>query len=215
MFESKEVLKFFPTFVWSHQLAVEDYLPLNAAIRAKLDRLIAAAPEVDGANGWQTEQDLHTLPEFEPLNACVMEASQGVLDFLDSDYDGFKITGCWANISPNSVSHKAHLHPNNFLSGVYYVAVPDGGDSITFNDPRPQPQIIAPRVKQVNEHNTVDVHLSVREGMLAMFPAWLVHSVPPNQGEGMRISVAFNINFTNFSERISPPLWDGNLPTRR
>ena len=33
------------------------------------------------------------------------------------------ITGCWANINPPAAYHPTHNHPNNYLSGVYYVAV--------------------------------------------------------------------------------------------
>ena len=35
-------------------------------------------------------------------------------------------------------AHGLHSHPNNFLSGVYYVRVPSGGDTINFHDPRSQ-----------------------------------------------------------------------------
>ena len=47
------------------------------------------------------------------------------------------ITGCWANINPPSAYHPTHNHPNNYLSGVYYVAVPETGTHLIFQDPRP------------------------------------------------------------------------------
>jgi hypothetical protein len=34
------------------------------------------------------------------------------------------ITGCWANVNPPGSYHPTHNHPNNFLSGVYYVDIP-------------------------------------------------------------------------------------------
>ena len=44
---------------------------------------------------------------------------------------------------------------------------------------------------------------------MLMFPAWLAHSVVPNPSEEVRISVSFNLMFTNFSETMSAPLWHG------
>ena len=64
-----------------------------------------------------------------------------------------------------------------------------------------------------NAHNSDYANLEVEEGMLVLFPAWLVHSVPVNEGNEPRISISFNINFTGFTERLSPPKWEPNLPT--
>ncbi|MGH8628692.1 MAG: putative 2OG-Fe(II) oxygenase [Gammaproteobacteria bacterium] len=40
-------------------------------------------------------------------------------------------TGCWANVNGIGASHGVHTHPNNFLSGVYYVQTQAGADTIT------------------------------------------------------------------------------------
>jgi Putative 2OG-Fe(II) oxygenase len=43
---------------------------------------------------------------------------------------------------------KAHMHPNNCLSGVYYVQTQEGADSITFMDPRSRAFVIARRASE-------------------------------------------------------------------
>ncbi|MEE8334723.1 MAG: TIGR02466 family protein, partial [Alphaproteobacteria bacterium] len=136
-----------------------------------------------------------------------------VIGVLSPKSKDVEITGCWANIGPSGSSHTSHMHANNFLSAVYYVTVPRGGHRITFYDPRPQIHILAPAVEQVNIHNGDFVNFEAGEGMLLLFPAWLVHSVPVNTGKENRISISFNINFTDFTGRISPPSWAPNLPT--
>jgi len=175
---------------------------------------VEASGEDPPPNGWQTDPDLHQLPEFQELNRYILAASNGVLNFIEVDYEEMQITGCWANISPKGGDHPAHQHPNNFLSGVYYVSVPKGSGIITFHDPRSQAHIISPKVKRVNFYNASTIDVEVREGLMCLFPGWLIHSVPRNPSEERRISVSFNINFAHFTERVSPPLWRANMRSR-
>ena len=66
----------------------------------------------------------------------VETAARGVARFLQVDQYPMDITGCWANVNPPGAYHPMHHHPNNYLSGVYYVAVPTAGSQIVFQDPR-------------------------------------------------------------------------------
>jgi len=204
MFAESKVLSFFPTGVWTHVMAPEDYEPLNARLKTKIYELMASLPET----ARQTPNNLQTLPEFEELIGHMRLATQGVLDFLKLEYGDFRITGCWANVREKGApEHRAHCHPNNFLSGVYYVQVQEGGNVINFHDPRPQINIMAPKRKQFTEHNTRDVHVTVKTGSLIVFPAWLMHSVQPNESDMDRISVSFNAMLSDYAEVISPPRW--------
>lgn len=213
MFKAKKAFPLFPTTLWSFQLPEEAFRRINAGLVTKLDQLVAAAPDQNHKGGWQTEHDLHTLPEMQELNAFFMDAVNEVLDAVSVKYKDVKITGCWANISPPGGTHVGHMHPNNFLSAAYYVRVPPGANRITFHDPRHQIHILIPAVNQMNVHNSDYVNFEVEEGMLLLFPSWLVHSVPANASEERRISISFNINFTNFTARMSPPTWEPDLPT--
>ena len=214
MFTHSEVLRFFPTLIWSNQIEDAKCIPMNSIFRKKLEDLVSASPDPEYSGMWQTDHDLHTLPELEELNDYIMNATEKVIEFLELKQGAAEITGSWANISPSGISHRSHMHANNFLSGVYYVSVPRGGDRITFHDPRAQIHIVAPPVENINGYNSEYVNLEVREGMLILFPAWLVHSVPANSADEIRISIAFNINFSDFTKIVSPPVWEPNLPTR-
>lgn len=42
---------------------------------------------------------------------------------------------------------------------------------------------------------------------MAIFPSWLRHHLPSNEGTTERISIAFNLMFTNFAETLAAPMW--------
>ena len=75
--------------------------------------------------------------------------------------------------------------------------------------------MIAPPARDQNHSNPDTITLDVREGMLALFPAWLMHSVNPNMSDETRVSVAFNIMFPSFGTTMAGPLWDGDTGTGR
>ena len=111
------------------------------------------------------------------------------------------------NINAPDVAHRTHTHPNNFLSGVYYVQVQDGADTINFHDPRAQTAVIRPAVTELTAYNTDQVVLTITTGTLIVFPAWLPHSVDTNQSEVPRISISFNVMFAEFAKAMAQPLW--------
>ncbi|MFK7954984.1 MAG: 2OG-Fe(II) oxygenase family protein [Lysobacterales bacterium] len=203
------VLPLFPTYVWYATLADSACEPINKQI---LERLGAMQSKSDRSRQLlQTGQDMHLDPALSGLLPFIDGAARGALDFMKIRYSGFSITGCWANQSESGLGHKPHCHPNNFLSGVYYVAVPKGGDSITFHDPRPQPNVFMPPTTELTNDNAGTMTIGVKTGTLVVFPSWLHHSVEPNQANATRTSIAFNIMFDDFAQDISPPMWQGNL----
>ena len=52
---------------------------------------------------------------------------------------------------------------------------------------------------ELTSQNTDQVVVTVRNGTLLMFPAWLEHSVDANISKEERISVSFNIMFSSFT----------------
>ena len=157
--------------------------------------------------GWQSEKDLHHLDEFRGLVACIHDAAECVLEFLKTGERAFEITALWANMNPKGAAHPVHSHPNNFLSGVYYVRTHEGADTVNFHDPRSQTEIIRPPVTELTAENTDQVVVKVSDGTLLMFPSWLPHSVDASGSDETRISVGFNIMFSAYTERMSKPLW--------
>ena len=136
-----------------------------------------------------------------------MEAAEAALAYLKIDDDAFVITGCWANVNAPGAGHRTHSHPNNFLSGVYYVKTQAGADTVNFHDPRAQTGIMRPPVTELTADNTDQVVVKVSNGTLLVFPSWLQHSVDANRSDAERISVSFNIMFSSYGDRMSKPLW--------
>ncbi|MGH6621808.1 MAG: 2OG-Fe(II) oxygenase family protein [Alphaproteobacteria bacterium] len=197
----------FPTLVWRAELTAD----ARAAINADVLRALAGMHEprrprrLDVA--WQSRHDLQHSAPFANLIACVRAAAIEVLDFLKIRQEEIAVTGCWVNVLPPGRAHRAHSHPNNFLSGVYYVSTRPGADTVNFHDPRPQTCIIRPPVTALTADNTDQVVFKVKDGTLLLFPAWLEHSVDDNRSGEERISVSFNIMFRSYSDLMSAPMW--------
>lgn len=202
-----DVLSLFPTLVWQFELTHETRDDVNRSMLKALHSLGPVPATMKPGRGWQSGQALHELEAFQGLVSHIHDAVGSILKFLRAGYDKFEITGCWANISPPGASHKAHHHPNNFLSGVYYVQTGPGADSINFHDPRVQTGIIRPPVTELTAANTDQVVVRVHDGTLLLFPAYLEHSVDANESGRERISVSFNVMFSSFTENLGRPLW--------
>ncbi|MBL4740630.1 MAG: 2OG-Fe(II) oxygenase family protein [Sneathiella sp.] len=210
IFEVSDVLRIFPTFVWKAQLQQEIHQDMNETIRGTLDKIKHSVAETASGQPWQSDQALHTMDEFSNLVYCLETAIVCVLDFLKINQASFDITGTWANMSPPGSLHKMHSHPNNFLSGVYYVKTHKGSDTINFHDPRPQRDVIKPPVTGLTAENTDQVVITVKNGTILLFPSWLAHSVDANESDEIRISIGFNVMLSDYVEKISKPLWSAN-----
>lgn len=110
--------------------------------------------------------------------------------------DRFRLEG-WINLNRSGHENLLHCHPGCFLSGTYYVKTPAGmqGGEIVFRDPRgpavamyETPGFDLPWVGSGG-----GIPLTPTAGQLVIFPAWLEHRVARFEGEGDRISVAFNV----------------------
>ena len=203
-FETSEVLRLFPTFVWKAQLSPEIYRPINAAILRELATLLPSREPAPGML-WQSRHGLHRLEAFAGLVSAVDAAVLEVLAFLKIGRDAYDITGCWINVAAPGGWHRMHSHPNNLLSGAHYVQVQEGADTINFHDPRPQTGVIRPPATELTAYNTDQVVVQVGVGTLLLFPAWLPHSVDSNASGTNRISVSFNV--MPQAAELSAPLW--------
>lgn len=204
---ASDVIPMFPTLVWRVELEAKSRDAINAKILSALARVRANLPPLAASQGWQSTQSLHELVEFQELFACVHRAVAGILRFLQVDYQAIEVTACWATVLASGAEHREHHHPNNFLSGVYYVRTHPGADTINFHDPRSQTGIIRPPVVALTGENTDQVVVRVNDGTLLIFPSYLRHSVAANASGKERISISFNIMFSAFTENLSKPLW--------
>ena len=107
----------------------------------------------------------------------------------------------WPNVNFKGDYHNLHNHPHSWLSGTYYVSVPDQSDADTFRsdlnpsaisffDPRPQANM-----NSIRNDGQVDAEhrLMPNDGDLFLWPAFLHHLVHPNMADMPRISVSFNV----------------------
>ncbi len=101
----------------------------------------------------------------------------------------------WATVMRSQGHQSAHIHPTSWLSGVYYVSVPDlvhRGDNahkgwIEFGrPPEHYPITVEPDV----------TFLEPVEGKLILFPSYLYHRTVPYEDDAMRISIAFDFDTT-------------------
>ena len=103
----------------------------------------------------------------------------------------FMIESSWFSKFDRGNYAHLHNHGSTDISGVYYVKVPDGSSNIFFETPN-----------RHLETCSVFAEISKREelkanvGMLVLFPGWLQHGVRVNDTDDPRVSMSFNINFS-------------------
>jgi len=197
----------FPSLVWKLQIKSDLRDALRASVLAAIAEMRSGLRPLAHGDGWQSEQALHQRDDFSDFVTCVNDGVAAILRFLRTGDEQYEITGCWTTVLAPRAAHKLHSHPNNFLSGVYYVCTPPGADTINFHDPRRQTAVIRPPVVELTAENTDQVVVKVTDGTLLMFPSYLEHSVDANTSDGERVSVSFNVMFSSFTERLSKPLW--------
>ena len=67
--------------------------------------------------------------------------------------------------------------------------------------------MIRPPVLALSAENTDQVVVQVSDGTLLMFPSYLEHSVDATSSDDERITVSFNLMFSNYVQTMSRPLW--------
>ena len=180
---------------------VNDATDLNRELITVIDRLRVSQRWVpneqvgDPGFGQQAQSfaNLHHREDFSRFSKIALRAGRSVLDFLKYQYGDCYITDCWANVCRRGESHRAHIHPNNVLSGVYYAAAPQGCGDIVFDDPRAQAKVLIPDIVEPTLLNTHEFRVEPKSGMLIVFPSWLTHRVSLSQSAQERVSISFNI----------------------
>jgi len=154
-------------------------------------------------NAWRSSTDVR--PAFQPLINQLYIMVDHI--FKDLGYQPkVELSTIWTNINYPGGFNTHHTHANSTMSGVYYVRVPvdDPECCIWVEDPRPGPNLIAPRIV----HNLPRelwrvVPYPPKEGMAIFFPSWVAHGAGINKSKlkgekGWRISVAFNFTQANW-----------------
>ena len=98
----------------------------------------------------------------------------------------------WINMHDPGDHAPKHHHINSCYSGVYYIQTPYNSGGIVFTkSPSHMEQIFA-HPSEGNLWNSSEWEFPTKAGDLILFPSYLTHSVPMNESNEKRISVAFN-----------------------
>ncbi|MEQ8346705.1 MAG: putative 2OG-Fe(II) oxygenase [Sneathiellaceae bacterium] len=140
-----------------------------AGIRAEVDALIAALPPLPG-DPWRFRRPRR-------------------YDFV-----------MWGNVLDGPSHQSSHIHNLGWLSGVYYVTVPP---AIRADDPGHGGWIEFGRPGYGLPDGLVDpAHFAVhcpRVGDAFLFPSYYWHGTRPYEGEGERISIAYDVHVTEWA----------------
>lgn len=143
----------------------------------------------------------HPHPAFGWLKSCIDRAVVDYAKGTGVDYPIDFSIQAWPNVNRFGDYHDLHNHPHSWLSGTYYVRVPQGDDAppgrsdrtpnaISFFDPRPQANMLAIR----NDPQVDPEHrIKPEGGEMLVWPAFLHHMVHVNLSHEARISISFNV----------------------
>lgn len=111
---------------------------------------------------------------------------------------------CWFHVTRRGGFFGLHNHPNASWSGVYCVdpGTHDAGkkDSglLTFVNPMltSTMHMDAGISRMPLPYGSQVASIALDAGQLVLFPSWVLHDVKPFEGEGERVTIAFNCWFT-------------------
>ena len=197
----------FPTPLWQTSVDPSADGGLNKHLLEKILIEKIRDPRASGKEKWHTRQDLHKDPDFAELNDIILSTAHWALDSIGVNHKDIEITGLWGDITLPGASHDRRVQPNNYLSGMYCVQADKGANKITFHDPRPSTGLIKPLTNGITPETAEVTRLSIDPGDLVLFPHWLSHSVDKNESDRERVTIAFNIMFSDYMTNMTKPMW--------
>ena len=109
----------------------------------------------------------------------------------------FYITTSWVNKHVTGDKAHSHFHANSVISGCYYLKMPESGGDICFPKPTNHNNFLSDmfnfETKVINERNTSEYKIEVKENMLILFPSQTRHFTQINNSIEDRYSLAFNV----------------------
>lgn len=199
------LVRLFPTWVYD---CADGPAHLNVDLEDLTRRLMEDprnAVRRTNNGGWHYAFDLFEReePVVAEFRACMEDHVRAYLNHFRPPErrraDDFRLRG-WVNVNRAGDSNNLHCHPGCFVSGTYYVRVPEAmtGGRLVFRDPRGPAVAMyeTPGIELPWVGDGVGVRFAPAAGRLLLFPSWLEHSVEPFEGDGERISIAFNASLS-------------------
>jgi uncharacterized protein (TIGR02466 family) len=198
---------------------LENSAPLNAELRtlflkraAEGDRYANPRP-LTQRNGQVFESEFQlfrgTEPAIQQLKQFCWSSLLGMIAELNR-YDAATMrrlliySDSWFHVTRRGGFFGLHNHPNASWSGVYCVSPgehdadkPDSGLLSFLNPATVSANYVDAATANLRSPFTYSIrHVKFEAGQLVLFPSWVMHDVKPYQGEGERITVAFNCWFS-------------------
>lgn len=179
-------------------------LPGHEVANAELLRLVMEMEE--GRQDFTTDYRsgnllTHDNPAVGWLRDCINKTAIDYLKRAGLDYAvNWSLQG-WANVNRRGDYHDPHNHPHAYLSGTYYVAVPEAEQSLPDNRPDVRPGAIsfydprgAANMTAIRGDRQIEAEFTHRPqaGDILLWPAFLLHFVHPNLSDENRVSISFN-----------------------
>ena len=212
---TKENVNIKPTFLnlWPTvfmQLSLPGHESANPVLA---DLILSKNVEVQNMTENYNEDNIFNMdhPVIFWLQQCIDKAIDDYSKNSGINYTlNWKLQG-WGNVNMKGDYHNLHNHPHSWLSGTYYVNVPDQTDaeifrndlnpaSISFFDPRPQANM-----NSIKNDKQVDPEYRglPQSGDLFIWPAFIHHLVHPNMSDAPRLSLSFNV-IVEWSDELIP-----------
>ena len=188
--------------------ALDALLQAGFALRGSALGIVlgGGARRFSSQGGWQSDSDLLQWPhkEIATLRAEFTASITRLMQLAGGDDPNRRVlcefsAVSWANVNRDGCYNVIHNHPGNHWSGVYYVSLgePDPtvqwNGAIEFYDPRGGATAMPVPGFNFGFSNAI----TPEPGTMIIFPSWLMHSVHPYKGPGVRISIALNATITN------------------
>jgi len=195
--DSSNLNLLFSTPVWIS--LIPNYEEVNNKMYNYIKNLQTKDPEgvkKSNIHGWHSNNfDLDIEEPKFFINAISSSLNEAFNDMSwDVKSHKVKVTSMWSVVNVKNSHNSRHIHSNNYISAAYYVKAPKKAGDIVFHDPRSAAVYHKPKVKEANILNSTIFKVEPKEGLLALFPSYLHHSVETNQSNEERIVISFNIN---------------------
>lgn len=203
--EARRLLDF-DTYVKAWKFDVPEGFADMGAFNDALARHVKTHPTLQ-AGVMSTENGKHTgellRGDMGPMSAMKKRIEEGIHWYLDQLPDDpthpavkwaprqWKLTS-WGVVMNNKGHERAHIHPNGWLSGVFYLSLPD-----VLNDPTRKPEgwleFGRPTADLHVQSDLTIRHYKPEYGQMFLFPSYYYHGTIPFKSDQRRICVAFDV----------------------
>jgi uncharacterized protein (TIGR02466 family) len=183
----KKIAEVFPTVVVGY--ANKNYLKMNSKLLELME-----VEEFHGEQGvlhpLQTKDNhLERREEYRFFYDWIDECLEDYRQEFKLMTEKLSVSLSWANKSEQLNEHRAHYHPNSWISGIYYIT--DNPTPTYFETPLPGKTGIVVQSEGMLSANIWRCPAST--GELVLFPSWLEHFTEPSTFPGKRITISLNV----------------------